>query len=218
MKNKKLYKGVVITGIILIAAGIAGLFFQNEIKAAIMGKTVGVSSEDKPRFVFDSAKVSGWWTAGNRWPDPAGVDTSMGPDIQLPVADISVHQCKVASKCEDFQKDGGGHCFVAASYMTGTIDPEKKMAETVAQNEEWGMEITDVGTKNLVMATSDGDKEYALYQYDYNNKGSDKIMRGNGQGYVLLKDGYIDVRSVCSESSQLEEAISALGAIRFVNV
>ena len=170
-------------------------------------------------FVYDTAKTPGWWTSGNNYPDPSTADSNTPKDAKWPVVDISLHQCKITTKCSNPEQDtAGAHCFVSTFYMDGTIEPDKAIADMVSQNKGWGTTVTEVGSKTLTMSTPDGDKSYVLHQFDYNTNGGETIKRGNAQGYIPLGSGYIDIRAVCDEASQLDEATPALNAISLVKV
>lgn len=213
--RKKLPIVFVLAGILLIACGGAAFIFRDSINSVVRDIKQNNENAGKPKFVFDTAKQSGWWTTGNNWPNPDDADDGVSEDVTLPIAAISIHQCKVANKCKDPEKDTmGAHCFVMAFYQMGTIDSQTAIANTIEQNKKWGTDIQEVGVKTLSMNTPEGNKEYQFYQYDYKSKDGSGFKKGNAQGYISLSDGYIDIRSICDEASQLDETSPALEAIR----
>lgn len=208
-KNRLLFTGIAVPAVILAGAFIWLWLQRSE-------ATSGTKQLSKSvKFVFDADKVTGWWTSGNNYPDPSMADSNAPKDMQLPIADISVHQCTTATKCTNPEKDTiGAHCFVSTSYMDGTINPDKAIGDMMNQSKQWGVTVTETASVELTMYTPDGDKSYTLHQFDSNTNGSEKTKKGNAQGYIPLNKGYIDVRAVCDEASQLTEAIPALEAIR----
>lgn len=171
------------------------------------------------KFVYDDTKVSGWWTYGNNYPDSSAADSNTPKDVQWPIADISIHQCNIATKCTNPEKDTvGAHCFVSTFYMDGAINPDKAIADMIGQNKKWGTTVTEIANKTLTMTTPDGNKPYILHEFDYDTNGGETIKRGNAQGYISLNKGYIDIRAVCDEANQLDEALPALNAIRLSKV
>ncbi len=167
------------------------------------------------KFVYDNAKTPGWWTSGNNYPDPSTADSNTPKDTKWPIADISLHQCKVTTKCSNPEQDtAGAHCFVSTFYMDGTIEPDKSITDMISQNKGWGTTVTEVASKTLTMSTPEGTKSYILHQFDYDTNGGETVKRGNAQGYISLNNGYMDIRAVCNEASQLDEAVPALNAIR----
>ena len=64
------------------------------------------------------------------------------------------------------------------------------------------------------MDTPEGSKNYKLHYYDYGGKSSDLTKHGNAIGYVSLTRGHIEVRSICTETSQLDETLPILQAVR----
>lgn len=212
VKNKKILILVTVISLLVIMAGVAGFIIQDGIVAEA-GKEVSDKNKGKPRFVYDYAQQEGWLTAGNVWHDPAdAADSTI--EVEWPIADISVHRCKVASQCEIPEKDTiGGDCFVTASYNKSQVDPQKAVAEKIEENRKFDMTVQEVGVKTLTMSTPEGTKEYQLHKFDF-AVGGDEILRGNALGFIALNKGHIDVRSVCAETSQLDETLPALQAIR----
>lgn len=182
-------------------------------------EATSTAQEEAPsvKFVYDNAIISGWWTSGNNYPDPSMADSNTPKDAQWPIADISLHQCKSATKCSDPEQDTvGAHCFVSTFYKDDTIEPDRAIADMINKNKGWGTTVTKVASKTLTMSTPDGDKSYVLHQFDYSTSGGKIIKQGNAQGYIPLDSGYIDIRAVCDEASQLDEATPALNAISLV--
>lgn len=238
-KNKKTKRKVqlilILVGLLLSIGAIAAFVFQDKIKTVANDVKVGIENQGKPKFVFDTAKFSDWATAGNVFTNPNDVtDDFQGSKDDLPISGIIVSQCKTGSNCNTLvgkckPQDNGvsedcrrlaeyttdSHCFVSLSYYERKVDPEQEVAKYIEHNNSFGsMTITEAGVKSLTMDTPDGNKEYTLHYYDYESKTGDTIKRGNAIGYVALTSGHIDVRSVCTEASQLDETLPILSAIQ----
>lgn len=202
---------VMITSLVVVILGVSLWIWHQESEAA------SATQKQTPsvKFVYDKTKVPGWWTFGNNYPDPSAADSNTPKDAQWPIADISVHQCKIATKCSNPEKDTtDAHCFVSTFYMDSTINPDKAITDMISRNKGWGTTVTEVASKTLTMSTPEGDKSYILHQFYYDTNGGETVKRGNAQGYISLNKGYIDIRAVCNEASQLDEAVPALNAIR----
>lgn len=231
MKNKKPKKALIITltitAIVLLGALLTAFVFQDKLRL-VLGDTLSASENSaKPQFVLDRTSVTGWWTTGNNWPDPKDADSNTPADAQWPIASMMIGQCVKGSQCQDLveqcrqgkqcetlERDTTDtHCFVSTSYPEGTVDPDKAIADMIKKNAGWGITVEEVGTATLTMDTMDGSKQYVLHQFDYDTKGGDTIKRGNAQGYIPLNNGYIDVRAVCNETGQLDEALPVLRAV-----
>lgn len=209
LHKSKLFIAVAVTALVAMVGTAAWIWYQ---EAQFTPTTQ--QNAHSIKFVYDNEKTPGWWTAGNRHPEPNAMDANTPEDVELPVADMSLHQCKVANKCSNFEHDTvGAHCFVSTSYMEGAIQPDKAISDMISQNEEWGVTVNQVATTPLTMNTPEGDKSYTLHQFDYIRSGGEKLKQGNAQGYIPLSTGYIDIRAVCDEAGQLNEATPALDAI-----
>lgn len=238
-KNKKSKSKVhlilITVGLLLVVSVVGGLVFQDKIKTVANDVKIGIENQGKPKFMFDTAKFPDWATAGNIFTNPDDVtDDFQGSKDDLPISGIIVNQCETGSNCNTLvdkckpQDDGhskdckqlaedttNSHCFVSLFYNERKVDPEQEVSKYIEHNKSFGsMNITEVGVKSLTMNTPDGSKEYKLHYYDYQNKASETIKRGNAIGYISLANGHIDVRSVCSEANQLDETLSVLSAIR----
>lgn len=237
-KNKKTKKKLVALLLsigVIIAVIVVGFIFQDTFKTVATDVKTSIENQGKPKFVFDTAKFPDWATAGNVYTNPDDVtDDFQGSKDDLPISGIIVSQCKTGSNCNTLvgkckPQDNGvsedcrrlaeyttdSHCFVSLSYYERKVDPEQEVAKYIEHNNSFGsMTITEAGVKSLTMDTPDGNKEYTLHYYDYESKTGDTIKRGNAIGYVALTSGYIDVRSVCTEASQLDETLPILSAIQ----
>ena len=238
-KNKKTKKSklpliLTVVGLLLVVGATAGFIFQDKIKTVANDVKVSIENQGKPKFTFDTAKFPDWATAGNVYTNSGDItDDFIGNKDDLPISGINVSQCengsncnKLVKKCEPWSDDKADckalaksttntHCFVMAFYNERKIDPEEEVTKYIDHNKSFGsMIIQEAGIKTLTMDTPEGEKEYKLHYYDYQNKGSDTIKRGNAIGYISLTDGHIDVRSVCSETNQLDETLPVLSAIR----
>lgn len=216
-RNKKSQKKHIVTfvvvGVLVSAAIIGCLVLYSRPKVASVNAKAPATNQGRPKFVFDTVKTPGWLTLGNNWPDASAADPAYRNEV--PVSDISVHQCKAMSHCASLDTDViGGNCFVMASYNKGAENLDKKLADTIEQNRKFGTTIEEVGVKMLKISTYEGEKDYQLHLYDYQSKGGEALLRGNALGYVPLSDGYIDMRAVCAEASQLEQSIPTIQALR----
>lgn len=237
-KNKKTKKKLVALLLsigVIIAVIVVSFIFQDTFKTVATDVKTSIENQGKPKFVFDTAKFPDWATAGNVYTNPDDVtDDFQGSKDDLPISGIIVSQCKMGSNCNTLvgkckPQDNGvsedcrrlaeyttdSHCFVSLSYYERKVDPEQEVAKYIEHNNSFGsMTITEAGVKSLTMDTPDGNKEYTLHYYDYESKTGDTIKRGNAIGYVALTSGHIDVRSVCTEASQLDETLPILSAIQ----
>lgn len=237
-KNKKhtsrLKITLILIGVVLAVGAIVALIFQNTIKTAVADIQTDLRNQGKPKFVFDTANFPDWATAGNVYTNPDDItDDGYGNKEDLPISGINIQQCKSGSNCYNLvdackqRRDDKAecktlaeytmntHCFVSLFYNERTIDPEKEVAQYIKKQTSFGdyMTAQEAGTKTLTMNTPEGDKEYTLHYYDYQNKGGDTIKHGNAIGYIALASGHIDIRSVCSEVSQLDETLQILSAV-----
>lgn len=168
-------------------------------------------TQARPKFVFDNAAFPGWWTVGNAHPQ----DTAGNKAGNMPISSISIHQCKEDAECSE--ETALGNCFVGADYFKGTIDPEQAIAEKIKQIESLDdTTIREIDIKPHAMHTIEGDKNYQLHQYDYET-GTYTILRGSAFGYIPLNNGYIEVRSICTDANQLDATLPVLSAIRLEN-
>lgn len=239
-KNKKhtskLKIILILIGVVLAVGAIAALIFQNIIRTAVADIQTDLRNQGKPKFVFDTAKFPDWATAGNVYTNPDDItDDGYGNKDDLPVSGMNISQCvtgsncnKLVEKCDPWQDDKpvckelsqstmNTHCFVMTSYNDRTItSSDDEVAKYIAKQKSFGdyMTVREAGTKTLTMNTPEGDKEYTLHYYDYQNKGGDTIKHGNAIGYIALASGHIDIRSVCSEVNQLDETLQILSVVR----
>lgn len=228
----KKYK-VLAVAILLVAAGVAtaGFIFRDHIADVISTN----SDDGKPKFVFDTAKFPEWATAGNIKTNPKDVTNYQGDEGEIPVASITITQCEVGShcnvlveKCEPWSDDNSSckelasvttntHCFVMAFYYDTTIESgDAAVAKYIDRQKSFDdyMTVQESGVKALSMNTPEGSKPYNFHYYDYSAKGSSNIKRGNAIGYIPLTSGHVEVRGICSESSQLDETLSVLSSVQ----
>lgn len=232
--TSKARTALLLVGMVLAVGAIAGFTFQDHIRTAIANIQTDLNNQGKPKFVFNTAKFPDWATAGNIHTNPDDiVDDGYGNKDDLSISDMNISQCEVGSdcsrlveKCKPWQDDKpdckklaqstmNTHCMVMVFYNERTVDPDTEVAKYIAKQKSFGdsMTIQDAGSKTLTMNTPEGDKEYILHYYDYQNGGGDTIMHGNAIGYVSLSNGHIDIRSVCSEANQLDETVPILSAV-----
>lgn len=209
--NKKIIVILAIV-VLLLVGGAAGFMIWNKTKTDAPG-TSGTKTNTKPKFVFDAAATPGWWTGGNRWPDPKETTDNQLRVSDPPIASITIHQCKpTESQCT--KETIGGDCFVTAIYRNTVIDAEQAIAETLQQTESLGsMTIQKIGTKTLTISTPEGNKAYQLHLYDYQSSGL-PMLHGNAIGYIPLANGHVEIQSVCAEASDLDTTLPVLNAIR----
>ena len=235
-KGRKLPITLTIIGLILTAGVIAGFVFQNKLKGAISDIQTNVENQGKPKFIFATAKFPDWATTGNNWVNPKDITDYGGSSRDdLPIADISVQQCKTGSSCSDLvekcrpwhddkntnckalaQSTMNSPCFVMAFYNDKIIDSEQATTTYINHQKSFGdfMTVKEVGSRTLAMDTPEGNKNYKLHYYDYESKSSDLTKHGNAIGYVSLSSGHVEVRSICTETSQLDETLPILQAVR----
>ncbi len=218
-KSRKLPIILTIIGLVLVAGVMSGFVFQDKLKIAVADAKTTIANSGKPKFIFDTAKFPDWASTGNTWHD---TDT---------IAVISVSQCTDGSNCSDFVEDCRAHidksnqscqkleqytadgCMVSAYYLSGSIAPDTAMKSELKKWSGFGNTPEKVGVNSLSMRTPEGDKSYQFYQYDTNNT-QGGYKRGSAFGFIPLSSGYIEVRSVCREASQLDDTLPLLNAIR----
>ena len=209
---------IVLMGIaiaLVVACVAASLIFQFESQDDNDANKSMNENVNKPSFVVDKAKTVGWWTGGNNWPNIKDYTGGQIKEDSLPIADITIHQCKDASNCEVSNDIKGGRCFVTISYYGDIVRSDEAVAEKLKKNNSFGdMTITEVNVSELEFATYEGNKTYSLHKYDYAQKNGGTIMRGNAIGYVPLRDGHVEVQGVCAEASQLDEIVPVLTGIK----
>lgn len=236
-KNKKsmgkLKIALSIIGTVLVIGAIVAFVFKDTIKTAIVDIQTDLRDQGKPKFVFDTASFPDWATAGNVYTNPDDI-TDDGNKDDLPISGMNISQCvtgsncnKLVEKCDPWKDDKPAckelsqstmntHCFVMTFYNDRIItSPDDEITKYIAKQKSFGdyMTVQEASAKTLTMNTPEGEKEYTLHYYDYQNKGGDTIKHGNAIGYISLASGHIDIRSVCSEVSQLDETLPILSAI-----
>jgi hypothetical protein len=229
---------ITISVAVVIACGLVGFYFQDSLKNTVSDIKTNIENQGKPHFVFDKEKFPDWATVGNVYADPHDATNNFQQDKDdLPVSSIIVAQCKAASDCSNLvdrckPQDNGdskecqqltqyttdGHCFVLAFYNERKIDPDQEVTKYIEHNSTLGgVTAAEAGIKNLTMDTPDGNKGYRLHYYDYESTTAATIQRhGNAIGYVALTNGHIEVSSMCSETHQIDETLSALSSISLV--
>ncbi len=212
-KSKKL--SIIITiGLLLVAGIVLGLVFQDKIKA-----DTDTATSNKPRFVFDAARFPDWASTGNTQQDTdtiaviGATQCTEGSGCSSLVEECRANIDKNDQSCQKLEQYTAGGCMVSAHYLSGTINPDTVVKDELEKWSSFGNMPEEVGVKSLSMNTPDGDKTYRFYQYDTNNT-QGKYKRGSAFGFIPLNSGYIEVRSVCWEASQLENALPILNAIR----
>lgn len=231
--NKKVRIVVISLSLVLLIGTAVGLIFQDKIKSAASGISATIENQGRPKFVFDTVKYPDWATAGNTYnPDDIINDgPANGEDVL--VSALSVIQCDIGSSCSKLfnecqpyaedkpackqlaQKTADTNCLVMALYSERKVDAAQEVTSYIERTKSYGsLDIEETGTRNLTMNTPDGLKEYALHYYDYKLKGGGTIKHGNAIGYVSLANGNIGIRSICSETDQLDETVPILSGIR----
>lgn len=232
--KSKLPTILVAVGLLLVVGVVVAFIFQDKIKSVASDISASIENQGKPGFVFDTKKYPDWATAGNVYTNPNDfTDDGEGSKDDLPISGIIVNQCESGSSCNDLvkqcepyaenkpsckklaQSTMNTHCFVSVFYNDRKVDPEREVAKYIEHNKSFGtMAIQEAGAKSLKMNTPEGSKEYTLHYYDYQDKSGETIKHGNAIGYISLSGGHIDIRSICSETNQLDETLPILSAIR----
>lgn len=214
-KNKKIILGVSLSVFLAILAVGGGYVTYSKLKATVSDDKATSLNKDTPSFVFNNYKSIGWYTGGNNWPDINDFTGDQVSADELPIADISIHQCKEAGECNGSEDMIGGRCFVMLALKARSADPNVALAEKINSNNKSGdITMKEVGIKTLSINTPEGDKSYDLHQYDYITKNSSPIMRGNSIGFVALSNSHIEVQAVCEEAGQLDQTLSVLDSVR----
>ena len=234
MKNKKkLPIALSVITLLLLASVVTSIILQDDIKTVTSDIRTGIENRDKPKFVFNTENFPDWATTGTSYINPKDItDDYVGSKGELPVSSITISQCengsncnKLVEKCDPRSENSPSckelvkstlntHCFVSASYSIRTIKPDDEVSKYIEHIKSFdSIVVQEAGIKTLTMNTPEGKKEYKFHYYDYKNKGSDTIKRGNAIGYISLENGHIDVRSVCSETQQLDETLPVLAAL-----
>ncbi|MBI3889768.1 hypothetical protein HY312_04340 [Candidatus Saccharibacteria bacterium] len=211
--NKKILFGTVFA-VLLVVLTVGGMSVYTLFKT---NTTVGEAdriNKNTPMFVFDKSTMPGWYSGGNNWVDASSFTGDQAAKDDLPVADISLHQCKDLKKCDSSKDMIGGNCFAMLSYRKYPVEPEAAVSKKLKNNTQFGdMVVREVGVKKLSLRTSEGDRRYDLHQYDYEAKGDNSMMRGNALGFVSLGDAHVEVQTVCTEASQLDDALPVLSSV-----
>ena len=172
-----------------------------------------VADLGKPSFVV-SESVEGWWSSGNHHPSLDDVDGNYYENAfdQLPVADLSIHQGQNKNDIEN------AHCFVMYAYFDGQVDIEAerqaKRNGIVYKTDLIG--VADIGTAAFSIDTPDGIKQGSLYKYEISDRSGygAGMMEGMADGFVQLRNGYIHLRGVCRQASQLDELQPVLESVK----
>ncbi len=232
--RRKLAIILIISGVVFISGLALGLIFQDTIKTTASNLMANDKNKDTPKFIFDSASLPDWATSGNSWVNPDEfTDDGSGNKDELPVSSINVQQCDKGSNCSQLiskcslwddnnehcqklvQQTSAAPCFVMAFYKDTVIDSATAADQYISKQKAFGsMVITKVNTKTLSMDTPEGNKQYSLDYYDYENKSDSQTKRGNAIGYLALTNGHVEVRSICTASDQLDQTLPALSAIK----
>lgn len=201
-------------GLVLVIGVIASFIFPDTLKTIASN----IENGGKSHFTFDTTEFPDWASTGNIY----GEGTA-------PVTSFSAQQCSSGSRCSNLvegcktMRGEGGQCealnrstqdgcMVQLYYFKQSIDPKAAASDELNKWSRFGTNPTETGVKTLTMRTSEGDKEYQFYSYDTNNS-DDTYKRGSAFGFVSLKDGHIEVRSVCKEANQLDQTLPILNAV-----
>lgn len=231
-KNKETKKKISITfttiGLLLVIAIVASLIFQDNIKTISNDARLSIENHSKPKFAFDTAQFPDWATAGNVY---VGANDTSDNKVEALVSAINISQCDTGSECSELvekcrphqgegeyceqleQETAHNPCFVLAHYSKRTIDVGTARSDQLKRLSNLGTKPTEIGVKTLTMQTQEGERNYALYQLDTNNKDT-SYRRGSAFGFITLKNGHVQVQSVCWQASQLDETLPILSAIR----
>ena len=203
LKNKK--------NILTIVAALAVLFILGVIGFKLIPQTqTEETTSNSYSFTFDTTASPGWWAPGGYTTTQADIDSPDRTDDEpLPIASINAFQGE--------QGKTTSGCFVMAFSQKGTVDIAaqiKDRKEALVLGQEKSASVDAVGEAQLKLETPEGSKEYTLYQYDLNLGENAQVQRGNGFGFVQLKDIYVEVRAICPTADMLASSHVGLSAIR----
>lgn len=218
MNNKKAKSRlpiILITIGLLLAIGVVvGFSFKDKLKTT----ATDIENRGKPSFTLDTAKFPDWASTGNFFSNDTLLTTSFSVQQCTPGSRCStlVDECRSmegkGDQCEALEQYTEDGCMVQLYYFKRSIDPKVAVSDELKQWLSFGMKPTETGIKTLTMRTSEGDKEYQLYQYDTNNS-DDIYKRGSAFGFIALNNGHIEVRSICKEASQLDQTLPILTSV-----
>ena len=177
----------------------------------VVGFWRSIESDDplqRTAFSLDTSKVSGWWAGENTWQSEEGNGEDQQSEQGSPVVSMTVAQGS---------SDSPGACFVMFFYWKGAADTKTLLDEMKTRTIEGNkaLSLAEISVHQLNFLTLEGDKGYAIHQYEVKGSSRDSITRGVEFGYVVLSGGYIEVRGYCEAVAQLPATIPALGAVSF---
>jgi len=110
-----------------------------------------------------------------------------------------------------------GTCFIMHFYKAGSIDVTAALQalKTESAGDTEGLLFTELATHPMTINTSEGTKDYTLYQYEFSGPASKSMAKGSQFAYVPLKDGYIEIKGYCEVASDLANTIPAFSAVGF---
>ncbi len=159
-------------------------------------QVVQVDTNDDPStYMFASDNLESWWRGGTE---------STSPYKKL---GITLHT--------DRQNDGRS-CFVDAGYHKGSVDVTAELNRRYQAAKSGGHVVTPTDIKKLTMQISGEPLQYELYQSIVTmSDNQEKLMGGQGFGFVQLANGYIRIMGYCEQPEDLPETLPALESIRF---
>ncbi len=197
-QRKQFIKNVIkfsIVSVVLIAVGV----FATPKALDVMGYG------PKPlEFKFESSLAPGWVSEGNVNPREVMKGQYDKDQLkQLPVASISVLQK---------ESEASNNCFAAFSYYDTLVDTDellKNLEEQTAADES--LTVVKLDSYRSKIDTPEGSREYVLHQFDLQGAEGEKMLRGAAQGYIELKDSYIEIRAYCDQAEHLSALTLPLG-------
>lgn len=231
--NKKLLMVFALAGVLLLAGMVGAFMFQDNIKSVATGVSSGIANENRPKFVFDAEKFPDWISSGNTRHDGTN-DPNLSREERVASATLGAYQCALGSNCsalvnDNLVEDGcrstskqlceeiqqltdAGMCAVHVNYFNYPVDPGSAIAEDFKPTPGFKQTTHEIDVKSLSMSTPEGIETYQLHQFDNDNSGGYK--KGVSVGYIPLENSHIKVQGICDESSQLDEVLPVLKAIR----
>lgn len=192
-------------GIVVLVLGVASLTVVYLM--ITHNKTPANITSNTSTFAFDGAQLPGWESGGTNHITADERAQYKGTE-SLPEADTIIHLKDVTDP---------SNCFVYLDYMTDKKDPAAKINDFAKQSTGSDSDLTyrEVGTPQITMQTSEGDKKFVLHQYAIEGDPKTSMLRATEYGFFSVGDGYMDIRGNCTSTDQLSTTIPVLTAVSF---
>ena len=182
---------LLITALVIAIAAVVSILYRQEGTQVTQVDT----DNDPSTYMFAADDLEGWWRGG-------GESTSPYRKIG-----ITLHT--------DRQNDEHS-CFVDAGYHKGLVDVTAELNRRYQAAESGGHIVTPTDIKELTMQTSGEPLQYELHQSTVTmSDNQEKLMGGQGFGFIQLTDGYIRIMGYCEQPEDLPGTLPALESIRF---